>query len=347
MKKIKIKENPKTSSCIGYIYYLVLRLWAARFLDDMVDQWTPLQKEIISGLTAGSITTLVVHPLDLLKVRLQLSATNAQKVHYGPSTVIQEIVRSSVSNRHRTLNVVNELYRGLTINLCGNAIAWGVYFGLYGVTKELIYKLVAGPEQSQLKGASNDHKMNSLIYLSAGAASGSMTAILTNPIWVIKTRIMSTSKGAEGSYTSIYNGVQRLLRTEGIRGLWKGLVPALFGVSQGALYFTVYDTLKQKRLRRKDENGQNSHLTTLETIEITSLGKMISVTMVYPFQLLKSNLQSFKANEQNFRLLPLIRLIVANDGFVGLYKGLSANLVRAIPSTCITFCVYENLKHRL
>lgn len=74
---------------------------------------------------------------------------------------------------------------------------------------------------------------------------------------------------------------------------------------------------------------------------------MISVTLVYPFQLLKSNLQSFRAKEQNFKFIPLIKLIITNDGFLGLYKGLSANLVRAIPSTCITFCVYENLKHRL
>lgn len=313
----------------------------------MVDQWTPLQKEIISGLTAGSITTLVVHPLDLLKVRLQLSATSAQKAHYGPPTVIKEIVRSSAHNRHRTLKVINELYRGLTINLFGNAIAWGVYFGLYGISKELIYKSLAGPEQIQHKGANNDHKMNSLIYLSAGAVSGLLTAILTNPIWVIKTRIMSTSKTARGSYTSIYNGVQRLLRTEGLQGLWKGIVPALFGVSQGALYFAVYDTLKQRKLRQRGGHGENGHLTNFQTIEITSFGKMISVTLVYPFQLLKSNLQSFRAKEQNFKFIPLIKLIITNDGFLGLYKGLSANLVRAIPSTCITFCVYENLKHRL
>ncbi|CAI4391223.1 ADE_G0025670.mRNA.1.CDS.1 [Saccharomyces cerevisiae] len=311
----------------------------------MVDhQWTPLQKEVISGLSAGSVTTLVVHPLDLLKVRLQLSAISAQKAHYGPFMVIKEIIRSSANSGR---SVTNELYRGLSINLFGNAIAWGVYFGLYGVTKELIYKSVAKPEETQLKGVGNDHKMNSLIYLSAGASSGLMTAILTNPIWVIKTRIMSTSKGAQGAYTSMYNGVQQLLRTDGFQGLWKGLVPALFGVSQGALYFAVYDTLKQRKLRRKRENELDIHLTNLETIEITSLGKMISVTLVYPFQLLKSNLQSFRANEQKFRLFPLIKLIIANDGFVGLYKGLSANLVRAIPSTCITFCVYENLKHRL
>ncbi|CAI4039633.1 hypothetical protein SMKI_09G0400 [Saccharomyces mikatae IFO 1815] len=314
----------------------------------MVDhEWTPLQKEVISGLSAGCITTLVVHPLDLLKVRLQLSATSAQKVHYGPFAVIKEIIHSSANTGRSRSKVINELYRGLSINLFGNAIAWGVYFGLYGVMKDLIYKAVEKPGQSQFQGVSNDHKINSLIYLSAGASSGLMTAILTNPIWVIKTRIMSTSKGVQGAYTSIYNGVQQLLRKEGLRGLWKGLVPALFGVSQGALYFTVYDTLKQRKLRRKRESGQNIHLTNLETIEITSLGKMISVTLVYPFQLLKSNLQSFKANEQKFRLFPLVKLIIANDGFAGLYKGLSTNLLRAIPSTCITFCVYENLKHRL
>lgn len=37
-----------------------------------------------------------------------------------------------------------------------------------------------------------------------------------------------------------------------------------------------------------------------------------------------------------------IRLTWKNEGIRGFYKGMSANLVRIIPGTCVTFVVYEN-----
>ena len=57
---------------------------------------TPIQKEIISGLSAGSLTTLIVHPLDLIKVRLQLLATTTTQQHQkGYTYLINELINNS------------------------------------------------------------------------------------------------------------------------------------------------------------------------------------------------------------------------------------------------------------
>ena len=87
-------------------------------------------------------------------------------------------------------------------------------------------------------------KLHSVDYFVASGASGILTAVLTNPIWVVKTRMLSTSRDAPGAYKSIAQGTRLLYRDEGIKGFYRGLVPSLFGVSHGAIQFMAYEQLK-------------------------------------------------------------------------------------------------------
>lgn len=305
-------------------------------------QLTPLGKEVVAGLTTGSITTIVTHPLDLVKIRLQLLATNSDKLGYG--YVISSLKQDAKGNIRQ---IIKEIYRGLGINWLGNATAWALYFGLYRASKDLIYELQAPGYDRDNDDLKRDADLSSWMYLSAGAISGTITSIATNPIWVIKTRMMSTSGREANSYTSAVDGIRRLIRDEGIGGVWRGLMPSLFGVSQGAIYFMIYDTLKHRfssLSRQTEEPNRRKTLKNSETFVISTISKIVSVTAVYPFQLLKSNLQSFDAKKKRYTFRKLVRSINQAEGLPGFYKGLSANLLRAIPSTCITFLLYENIK---
>ena len=82
------------------------------------------------GIGAGIISTLVMHPLDLVKVRFQVSTTSsisdaAVKGLKKPGT-LEEIWGSLRDiGKHEG---IRGLYRGLTPNLVGNASSWGLYF---------------------------------------------------------------------------------------------------------------------------------------------------------------------------------------------------------------------------
>lgn len=109
-----------------------------------------------------------------------------------------------------------------------------------------------GPEQ----------KLQSIDYFTASGVSGILTAVFTNPIWVIKTRMLSTSRHAPGAYTSITHGATEIWRTEGIPGFYRGLVPSLFGVSHGAIQFMAYEKLKIWRAKSLAGLGDDEDDTT-------------------------------------------------------------------------------------
>jgi len=109
-------------------------------------------------------------------------------------------------------------------------------------------------------------------------STGVVTAIITNPLWVVKTRMYTTSASSPQAYRGVTrsftlslfkwisletdekkranilsDGLYRLLKDEGFRGASKGMTLALIGVSNGAIQFMTYEELKKWRveLRRK------------------------------------------------------------------------------------------------
>ena len=50
--------------------------------------------------------------------------------------------------------------------------------------------------------------------------------------------------GEPERYSGVLKGLMTIYRHEGLGGLYKGLVPSLFGTSHGALQFMAYEELK-------------------------------------------------------------------------------------------------------
>jgi len=174
-----------------------------------------------------------------------------------------------------------------------------------------------------------------------------LSAVLTNPIWVVKTRMLSTSATQQGAYSGMWNGLRSIWKTEGIRGFFHGLTASLAGVSHGALYFLAYERLK---LWRK-EARPDGHLTNFDTILTSSLSKVFAGGLTYPHQLVRARMQTYNPTATvvtgRLGVTGVIRNVWRQEGFLGFYKGLGPNLLRVVPSTCVTFLVYENVKYSL
>ncbi|KAF9892191.1 hypothetical protein FE257_002597 [Aspergillus nanangensis] len=295
--------------------------------------------ETVAGFTAGIVSTLCLHPLDLVKTRLQVDRSSTSSRVGGSFRVVRNIFQNEGG--------VSAFYRGLTPNLVGNSSSWALYFLCYGNIKNTMRSF-----RSSSEGA-----LTSSDYFIASGAAGLLTSLLTNPIWVIKTRMLSSGSKAPGAYASFITGARQIYRSEGIPGFYRGLVPALFGVSHGALQFMAYEQLKAHRTRMsptivsstKDDPSaspptQRRELGNIDFFVLSSLSKVFAGCVTYPYQVLRSRLQTYDAHLLYRGVRDATMQIWAKEGLAGFYKGLGPNLFRVLPSTWVTFLVYENTR---
>lgn len=169
--------------------------------------------------------------------------------------------------------------------------------------------------------------------------------------------MLSTGASTPGAYTSVLTGAHQIYRSEGIPGFYRGLLPSLFGVSHGALQFMAYEELKRHRSRGTllpgftlfDQEGGNESentrdLSNMDFLLLSSVSKIFAGCATYPYQVIRARLQTYDAATNYSGARDVIRKIWYKEGCAGFYKGLGPNLLRVLPSTWVTFLVYENTK---
>ncbi|KAK9381788.1 mitochondrial carrier domain-containing protein [Kockiozyma suomiensis] len=294
-----------------------------------------LPVEAISGFMAGCAATLIVHPLDLVKVRLQLD--NSSRSHMGG---ILHIVNDLRQSKHP----LQEAYRGLIPNIVGNTASWAAYFFWYEKIKEKVQKV------------SGRQDLGFADYLVSSGLAGGMTSLFTNPIWVVKTRMLSTNSQYTNAYTGMFQGLRLIKKEEGIRGFYRGFVPSLLGVGHGAVQIMFYEEMKKwyshrnlgvTQLKHDEANNESSNLSTLQYITFSATSKIGASLVMYPAQVIRARLQQYNADNEYLSMRNVISRTAKEEGILGFYKGLIPNLFRVVPATCVTFVVYEHTRSYL
>ena len=258
---------------------------------------------------------MCMNPLDLIKTRFQVNrggfsphpaerSAFYQRVHGNwryyalggkPGVDIIDALREIVER-----DGWRGLYRGLVPNIVGNSSSWGLYFLWYTMAKQWM-------AQAPHEGA-EPVRLTAGQYLAAATGSGGVTAVMTNPIWVVKTRMFTTSAehhaaarprapGAAGTlgawahpglagtpgtsgvpggdtpqaYRGLWDGLVSTVRSEGFGGLYKGVGLAVLGVSNGAIQFMAYEKLKQWRCSAALRRQQVPGPYSEEQLEATHL----------------------------------------------------------------------------
>lgn len=142
------------------------------------------------------------------------------------------------------------------------------------------------------------------------------------------------------------DGFRSIYSEDGVRGFYRGFVPSLYGILHGALQFMIYEQLKTSQSRRK--HGEPNHsLSTVDYLWTSGVSKVVAGAATYPYQVIRSRLQMHGAEDRYRSARDVIKQVWRQEGPLGLYKGLSPNLLRVLPSTCVTFIVYESTRDRL
>ncbi|KAJ7762749.1 mitochondrial carrier domain-containing protein [Mycena maculata] len=286
----------------------------------------------VAGIGAGTVAVLCMNPLDLLKVKFQVATTN-------PSGGVGKQIWYSLRDIQRQEGWKG-LYRGLGPNITGNASSWGLYFLFYNMLKK---RASDGDPSAPLSSGA---------ILLCSAQASAVTAIMTNPIWVVKVRMFTTRADSPNAYRGVLHGFSSIIRSEGVLGLFRGTSLALFGVSNGALQFVVYERMKrwgfevkkkQFELAGRPWTPEVDKLSNTAYSFMSGGSKIAALALTYPYQVIRSRLQNNATAHLYPNIPATIRRTWAQEGVRGFYRGLGTNLVRVLPGTCVTFVVYENI----
>ncbi|PKI84076.1 mitochondrial FAD carrier protein flx1 [Malassezia vespertilionis] len=337
----------------------------------------PALDHAFAGTTAGVIGTLCMNPMDLVKTRFQVNTSAFssdpalrsacyQRIHSRPWLFYLMGGKPGADIFDAMHSIVDKqgwggLYRGVVPNIVGNASSWGFYFLWYTMIKE--YMASSSVVDQPVRLSATDH-------LLAATESGVITALMTNPIWVVKTRMFTTplestalkttqqGSTAPEAYRGLWHGLVRTVQTEGICGLYRGVGLAVLGVSNGAVQFMAYEQLKQWRtgreLRRRGIKGQLSEaqldsvkLCNFEYTVISGAAKLVAITLTYPYQVVRSRMQNYVTNHLYPNTWTCVVKTFQAEGVRGFYRGFAMNALRILPGTCVTFVAYENVSWAL
>lgn len=212
------------------------------------------------------------------------------------------------------------------------------------------------------------------LHLTAAMVAGVTGSCITNPLWVVKTRFM-TQPPEEVRYRNTLDAFLRIYRGEGIYAFYRGLIPSLVGVSHVAVQFPLYEELKVSLAER--QNIQVTDLSSIAIFVCSSISKMTASLVTYPHEVIRTRLQidyrgihvgesaliapssSLQMNRtattrpdhsHPLSLRAIVhtsRVVYQENGWRGMYRGLSINLLRTVPNSAITLLTYEQIMRYL
>lgn len=170
--------------------------------------------------------------------------------------------------------------------------------------------------------------------------AGLLTGACTNPIWVVKTRMLERGANHPSAYRSMTQGLVHVYQTRGLKGLWAGFLPSTLGVAHGAVQFAIYEKMKA----RKAAQLEGQPLSNWDYVYMSGSSKLLAGAITYPYQPIRARMQRYDAASEYKGLVDVLRKTWRNEGFLAFYKGVVPNTLRVVPTTVVTFLVYENTK---
>ncbi|EZG05516.1 hypothetical protein H106_04557 [Trichophyton rubrum CBS 735.88] len=274
----------------------------------------------LAGAGGGILSMILTYPLITLSTRAQVESKRADS-----STI--EAIRHIIKREG-----IRGLYSGLESAVFGISVTNFVYYYWYEWTR-------AAFEKAAARAGRASKKLTTAESMIAGALAGSATVMITNPIWVVNTRMTAQRSSTEGSDKKAKTTIETLkdlLRQEGPAALFAGVLPALILVINPILQYTFFEQLKNIVERRRK-------MTATDAFYLGALGKLLATSITYPYITVKSRMHVANKEGPKESLNDKFKKIIKEEGWAGLYKGIGPKVSQSVLTAAFLFAFKDVL----
>ncbi|XP_030370641.1 putative tricarboxylate transport protein, mitochondrial [Scaptodrosophila lebanonensis] len=274
-------------------------------------------KGIVAGGITGGIEVMITYPTEFVKTQLQLDEKGKAKKYTG----IVDCVAKTIKERG-----FFGLYRGLSVLLVGSIPKCAVRFGGYEFFSHLLQN--------------DDGSIPTSRRFLAGMCAGISEAFLAvTPMETVKVKFISDMRSGNPQYKGLIHGVGRILKTEGIGGLYKGLPATVVkqGSNQAIRFATLYSL--------KDWYTGKDPMVTVPKPLVGAFGAIAGLASVLgnnPVDVVKTRMQSIEASKYKGSW-DCFFTTLREEGPFAFYKGTLPRLSRVCIDVGITFMLYDTI----
>jgi solute carrier family 25 (mitochondrial folate transporter), member 32 len=186
-------------------------------------------------------------------------------------------------------------------------------------------------------------KMSSVALASIEASV--LATVVTQPVWVVKTRMVLNVNRRISEYDNCKQQISEIYRQHGAKGFLKGLQLSLLLSTTGVVQMYLYEGAKLLY----DRLGVPQSQFEEKSLICGGISKVASVFVSYPLTTIRTRIQQnqFVGSRREVKYRgswEVARRTLGEEGVRGLFKGMSANLLRGVGQKGIYFYCYEILK---
>ena len=277
--------------------------------------------DILAGTIAGINVTLVGHPFDTLKIRLQ-TQPSINPIYLGVVDCFKKTIQ---------WEGFQGLYKGVSSPLIGQMFFRANLFLAYGQAKHLILHL------------RNKDTLSDIDYFIAGGIAWSVGALAECPIDFFKTQMQiqiirsKTIKDFQPEYANLKECFTKVIKMNGFAGAYQGFVPHIIrNFPAGAAHFGMFE--KTRKYFAEKENIPVKDIGVTKTIIAGGVGGWCYWFFFYPLDIVKSAIQSDSPDKSKKKFNGVIdtyRKLYEDGGIKRFYRGFSPCLMRAIPANAV------------
>ena len=263
--------------------------------------------QLVAGGVAGAVSRTATAPIDRLKMIVQASSGSEVSVWKTARDVYAE-------------GGPRAFFRGNAANVMKVAPETAVKFLVFDSAKQAISRDSATPTVMER--------------FVAGGIAGAVAQTCIYPLEIAKTR---TSVSAPGVYRGTFDCLAKTVKAEGVGGLYRGLGASLAGiVPYAGIDLMVLSRLKDVVVSECEKRGTEPNVFMLLGCGMSS--STVAMAATYPLNLVRTRLQM----GQSFG-----EIMSSVKGLGGMYRGVGVNAAKVLPSTAVSYAVYETLKEKI